>query len=273
MGKNVKVRNVNGFSLTLGHTGTEWSTNHRELGEKLEYEPAGNFKHFLSFVDRLLASDPGFQALGLVSESAESKLTGRGGTVTEYRVLRFTRKQSLYIIAKSNKPAAATVTLAMVEAFDMILSGANASLSAIPFLLRDDFCPWDLMWDEKTVRALCGVYGWRYNPARFPHQMRSVIEKIYKLVWGQELYDAVKEKAPNPAHHANQHQMLREKARERFRDQLPFIRHTALDCRLDRDAFWARLENVYGGHAMQLRLAGMHPSNTNAHAQLAAVGS
>jgi hypothetical protein len=267
MGKNVKVRNVNGFSLTLGHTGKEWSMDHRELGRNLGYESAGNFKHFLALVDRLTLEDPGFQALGPVSVVTERGVTTEGNAYKS-RVLHFTRRQALYIVAKSHKAEAATVTLAMVDAFELVLSGAMpTAASFVPFLLREDFCEWDLMWSPPIISALCKMHRQPYTSGGpVPHFLASTMEKIYRLVWGDEVYRAVKATNQEPSRGKNHHQALIDKARERFRAQLPFIEHTALDSS-NKVEFWARLENVYRGYSMQLRLSGMQaPSNTNAAA-------
>jgi hypothetical protein len=271
MGKSVKVRNVNGFSLALGHTGKEWSADHRELGEKLGYSADKNYQHMLQSVDRLIATDPGFQALGEVHATASTSKTSHG-RVHDARLLHFTRRQALYIIAKSNKPEAATVTLAMVDAFELVLSGAMPSAASfVPFLLREDFAPWDLMWSPPIISALCKMHRQPYTSGGpVPHFLASTMEKIYRLVWGEEVYTAVKAANKEPSHGKNHHQALIDKARERFRAQLPFIEHTALDS-ADKVEFWGRLENVYRGYSMQLRLGGMQASNTNAVAVRAAV--
>jgi len=263
MTESIQTRTVKGFALTLGHAGKEWSCDHRQLGEKLGYEADRNYKHFLAFVDRVSNNDPGFQALGTVSASTDTKLTGRGGTATEFRTLHFTRRQALYLIAKSNKPEAATITLAMVDAFDMVLSGARPSVADfVPFLLREDFCEWDEMWSPRILSALCQMYGHAYTPnASPPAFLRSPMSKIYRLVLGDEAYGAMKMANNEPRHGNNLHQMLVEKARERFRAQLPFIESTALDCVGRINLFWERLAHVYMGYQMQLRLSGMEPDS------------
>lgn len=131
MSNSLMIRKVNDIELVHGHAGAEWSCSHRELGDKLKYEAKSNYKHFISFLDGLITNDPGFRALGPVSEVADTGVTTEGNSFSR-RLLVLTRKQTLYAIAKCNKPEAAALTLAMVEAFDLVLQGELTPVASLP---------------------------------------------------------------------------------------------------------------------------------------------
>ena len=88
--------NINN-AITI-HNGTA-TINHRELGARLGYAEAENYKHFKSFVDTLRENDGSFRELGTVSATAETGVTTEGNSYTR-TVYLLTRRQTLYVIAK-----------------------------------------------------------------------------------------------------------------------------------------------------------------------------
>lgn len=156
---------------------------------------------------------------------------------------------ALAVILKSETEAAHSIFREVVAVFIAYRRG-----KLMPRLLAAEPCEWDAMWTDDVKAALCRLYGQPSGP-RFPRFLASVIQRLYKLVLEPATYVEMKERNPDPRFGSNHHQLLTEQARDRFRKELVVIEGTALSSD-SVDEFWARLERVYLGHPMQLRLMG-----------------
>lgn len=116
---------------------------HLKLAESLGYVLTDNAKHFLSSVERLSETDPGFQELGELSVGTESSI-GKSGP--KAKLIHFTEEQALYITAKSNKPEAARLTLAMVKVFSAYRAGTLQMTT--PFQVRGLFADLAELYQE-----------------------------------------------------------------------------------------------------------------------------
>lgn len=153
--------------------------DHLKLAEKLGYGLKENAKNFLAFVDRLQANDEGFRSLGTVSATSETVPSGNGA-LSSRQLLSFTEDQALYITAKSNKPQAAALTVAMVKVFSAWRNGTLA-VAQEPTALG-------IAGTVEAVASMAQQFGYTLQSmgTTFAHALASTTETLSRVVASYE---------------------------------------------------------------------------------------
>jgi len=117
-------------------------------------------------------------------------------------------------------------------------------------ILLESRCPWDLMWPQEFVAAMCRLHRVSFEGTH-PQFLASTYDKIYRLVLGEDSKQELKRRNPEPSFGTNHHQWLTPEAREVLRCQVPYITATAEQC-ATKEEFWARMEHRYRKRPLQL---------------------
>lgn len=147
---------------------------------------------------------------------------------------------------------AGTGIIALIdEATDYQAVRDAAALSfAFRALLLESTCPWDLMWPSEFAEAMCRLHNVPFDGTQ-PRFLGSTYEKLYRLVLGDDVYEELKRRNPEPSHRSNHHQWLTPEAREVVRRHIPFLTAFAEQC-ATKEEFWARMEHRYRKRPLQL---------------------
>lgn len=129
---------------------------------------------------------------------------------------------------------------------------ATALSFAFRAILLESQCQWDLMWPEDFAASMCRLHRVAFD-GRQPKFLASTYEKLYRLILGDEVYEELKRRNPEPSYGTNHHQWLTPEAREVVRQQVPFLTAFAEQC-ATKDEFWARMEYRYQDRPLQLSL-------------------
>lgn len=233
---------VNGFVVRRDMGDTEPRVHDLELAKRLGYDRPRNVRQLIK--GHLDAGNLGAPGVCCVTQQNGE----RGRPATEYWL---DEASALFVASQSGTDAAIAVTKEVIAVF---IAARRGSLRNHP-LLADAMAPWDQMFSPALIEALCRMYGHRYVPGRTPAFLASVWQKLYRLICDPSCYDEMKASNPEPRFGSNHHQMLTEKARERFRLHLSLVEFTA-KVAVSREDFWQRIEATYANRPMQLPLGG-----------------
>lgn len=84
---------------------------------------------------------------------------------------------------------------------------------------------WERLWDPETVTAICELYGWKQDGQKIPHQMRSIMEMIYRLAMGNTIVNELQIISPDPSFPTLQHRHIHPEHKPRLKG---IIRNCAL---------------------------------------------
>lgn len=121
-------------------------------------------------------------------------------------------------------------------------------------IFRDEPAPWERMFDDGLVLALCQLDGIAWTPGtRHPVHLASTNEKIYGLLFGTEVGREIQRRNPSPRHGRNHHQTLAPEAQDYLRQELRIVRALA-EQSSSKSEFWRRLTKHCVGGAYQTGL-------------------
>jgi len=128
---------------------------------------------------------------------------------------------------------------ALARLFERVFRGAPA--------------PWERMFQDSLVVALCKLDGIEWTGGRHPRHLGSTQEKIYEMILGTETCRELQRRNPSPHHGKNHHQTLVPEVQSYLREQLRIVEVIANQSR-DKSDFWDRLDRQYRGAFLQLDL-------------------
>ncbi len=175
--------------------------------------------------------------------------------VTEYWL---TLEQALFVTAKSETKAANEILRAVIAVFLKAQREHEARHArevgyVARLLLADATSDWDLMWPSEFTKKVCALHGIEWDGRVQPKFMASTYERIYRKLLGDEVYELLKTRNPEPHFGSNHHQWLTPKAREAVARAIPTITAFAKQVR-DKSEFWARFDAEFAGKMLQLDL-------------------
>lgn len=236
------IVDMKGYRLREGFDDGEPRIRDLELGKRLGYARPRRIRDMIARLGRD----------GKLNDINRCPAVGRRDDgmpsphVVEYWL---TEKQALKVIAKSDT---ATADAILDEVIDIFVAYRRGRL--LPRLLADEMSHWDRLWDAATCSDLCGVYGYRMKPGRYPQFLGNMQARLYALTLGKGDYAEMKRRNPDPRHGSNHHQMLTEQARAAFAKHLSVIAAAARSHYGDPEGFWSLMEQTYLGHPIQLPL-------------------
>jgi len=232
--------------MPVVHLEGEPRVSHVELARRLGYErPDALVKLIEEYRTKLEGFD-------LIASEAE-KSGGRGRPRVSYYL---TRKQVLFLCAKSNQDLATEVTIQMVHVFDEALrtKAPGPVVSFVHRLLAPAPTEWDEMFSDDLVKSLVVLDRQTWTGGLHPRYLRSTYAKLYDMIVGSEVWAEMGRRADDPAFmHARKHQQLQPGPRQAFRLELEFVRLLADQSRT-KEEFWSRMERRYGTGSLQLAL-------------------
>jgi hypothetical protein len=234
-------RSVNGYLVRSDFGDSEPRIHDLELAKRLGYERPRKIREL---IERHLR-DGNLNESGVRPTVGQTSAKG-GRPATEYWL---DQASALFVASQSGTEKAIAITKEVIAVF---IAVRNGSLRTHP-LLADEMAPWDSMFSDSLVEALCRLYGHRYVKGTHPRFLASVQQKLYRLICDAECYAEMKAANPSPRFGSNHHQLLVDKARDRFRAHLTIVEFTARVA-VSRDDFWQRLEAAYANRPMQLPL-------------------
>jgi hypothetical protein len=110
--------------------------------------------------------------------------------------------------------------------------------------------PWRMRFSPSLTEALCVLYRQPYAGGRQPRFLASIYEKLYRIVLGNELYEAVKKVNPNPRFRDNHHQHLVEQAQRLLERGLLIVEALLRQC-ITVAEFWQRVAREFRGSMLQ----------------------
>jgi hypothetical protein len=116
--------------------------------------------------------------------------------------------------------------------------------------IRAEMSAWHLTFKPTLVKALCRVYGETYEGGAHPPFLKSVNDKIYRYVLGDEVKDEVKLRNPEPRHGQNHHQLLQDPVKRMLDSELRIVETLARQSS-NKDEFWKRMDSHYRGLPFQ----------------------
>ena len=223
-----------------------------ELAKRLGFSRPRDIR---DLIGRFLQEMPGIQTRGTVRRVARE---GRGTVeipVTEYWL---TLEQALFVTAKSETRTANEILRAVIAVFVKAQREHEARHArevgyVARLLLADATTDWDLMWPAEFTKQVCRLHGIAWDGRVQPKFMASTYERTYRKLLGDEVYDLLKLRNPEPHFGSNHHQWLTPKARDAVSRAIPticaFSRQVA-----DKSEFWARFDAEFTGTMLQLGL-------------------
>lgn len=125
----------------------------------------------------------------------------------------------------------------------------DAALERVRVFLLEQKAPHKRTIKEKLVREIAHLYRLPYSGGRHPRWMAGVQDRIYRLVFGDEVVDELKRRNPHPRFDSNHHQHIRH--RELLDQDLEVVHTIALTSRCASE-FWARCAWHFRRTPMQL---------------------
>lgn len=182
------------------------------------------------------------------------------GNLIETPVLEYwlNLEQAIFVTAKSETKTANEILRAVIAVFlkaqrEHETRRAKEVGYVARLLLADATTDWDLMWPADFTREVCRLHGIAWDGRVQPKFMASTYERIYRKILGNEIYELLKERNPDPHFGSNHHQWLTPKARDAVTREIPKIQLLAKQAR-DKSEFWARFDAEYAGKMLQLDL-------------------
>lgn len=120
-------------------------------------------------------------------------------------------------------------------------------------IFRKTIAPWERMFDDDLIRALCKLDGVEWSGGRHPRHLGSTQEKIYSMILGSDVGLEMQRRNPLPCRGRNHHQTLAKEAQSDLRIQLSFVTVIANQSQSKSD-FWARMDRQYGDGFLQTEL-------------------
>lgn len=169
-----------------------------------------------------------------------------------------TLEEALFVTAKSETKTANEILKAVIAVF--VKASRQHEIRRTKevgyvarLLLADATSDWDLMWPAEFTQAICRLHSIEWDGRVQPKFMASTYERIYRKLLGDEVYDLLKARNPEPHFGSNHHQWLTPKAREAVSRSIPAITMAAKQSRT-KEEFWARFDAEYCGGMLQLDL-------------------
>ena len=108
---------------------------------------------------------------------------------------------------------------------------------------------WSEQFDADWDRTLCRLYGYAYagHPPVF---VRGINAMVYRLAFGEQTFEELKRRNPEPRHGKNHHQLLTEEAKIKLSQTINTVRGVAKLSRAPRD-FISKLSVVFKDAPMQ----------------------
>lgn len=98
-------------------------------------------------------------------------------------------------------------------------------------LLLEEAGDWELLWSSSVNAPICKLYGWPYDGKRIPRQMQSVMDMIYRLIFGDIPVNELQRINPDPASGHLHHQYIRPEHRPAVINRINIVaalaRHSA----------------------------------------------
>jgi hypothetical protein len=167
-------------------------------------------------------------------------------TVAEYYL---NRNQSLYVVAKSDSPAANELTVAVLLAFDYLQDESKrlreSCFSRFELTLREEKDPWKRLWDHEIKNEFLRMYGYP-TENEWPLASLWLVRKVYDLVLGEEVANEMRRRAKLGGGNncVKQFQFLNDKARKLFEGELQLITGMAISAKTPQE-FLGSLETHY----------------------------
>jgi hypothetical protein len=120
-------------------------------------------------------------------------------------------------------------------------------------IFRGTPAPWERMFQDPLIVALCKLDGITWTGGRHPRHLASTQEKIYSMILGSDVGAEMQRRNPQPARGKNHHQTLVTEAQQDLRLQLAIVESIANQSR-DKSDFWNRMERQYRRGFLQLDL-------------------
>jgi hypothetical protein len=117
--------------------------------------------------------------------------------------------------------------------------------------LRDDADRWQRRFGRGLVTELSRLYGHAYDGGRLPRFLSSIFDKLYRLVLGEDVADALKERNPQPRWGSNHHQHLTDGVQTLLETDLTVIEAMARTSGSPEE-FWSRLSAHFHRSPLQL---------------------
>lgn len=120
--------------------------------------------------------------------------------------------------------------------------------------LRDDAAKWERRFGPELVEAISRLYGHPYEGGRQPRWLANIWAQIYKIVLGEDVFEALRERNPMPRFGSNHHQYLTEPMQGLMKTDLAIVAAIARTSS-SPDEFVARLRTHFRREPLQLGLA------------------
>ena len=108
-------------------------------------------------------------------------------------------------------------------------------------------------WKLKLIRELCRLYGKPYKGGAYPQWLSSPMDKIYRIILGNDIKRELKARNPTPHFESNHHQFVRQ---QDLLDEDFIVVHTLAKHASTVAEFWHHMQWQFGRKAMQMPLPG-----------------
>jgi hypothetical protein len=120
-------------------------------------------------------------------------------------------------------------------------------------LIREEMLGWRKVWADDLTRAMARLYGPKCQAHDGPNArwMAGVNVRLYRLILGDDAYEELKRRNPNPRHRSNHHQLLQDLALRMFERDMSIVLSTA-NTSISKAQFWGRMETHFRKAPLQV---------------------